>query len=267
MKTIPNKIIDLIITSPPYNCGKNYLSYTDEVAWVDYYKFIDAVLDESYRVLKDGGTIVIVVPPTIKWQFKHQYANTWKDFDSSYKTHRGDEKFTGRGRIEPISKTIHTLMENHDSHMRETIVWVKGAEGGEPISSNYQMGCDSDPFIRGVYETILIGSKGRWFHSGGTGRRGKDAVPFMDYTKDVWMIPAVSSRDHPAPFPIEIPRRLIRLYTHGSSPVVLDPFYGIGTSLLAAQELGRDYIGIELEPLYIDIAKRQLAKKREVGGK
>ena len=115
-------------------------------------------------------------------------------------------------------------------------------------------------FTRGVYETILIGSKGRWFHSGGTGRRGKDAIPFMDYTKDVWMIPPVSSREHPAPFPQEIPTRLIRLFTHGDHPVVLDPFCGIGTSLLAAKELGRDFIGIEKEPAYVTIAEKRLEK-------
>jgi len=265
MRQIEDKSVDLIVTSPPYNCGKNYISCSDELPWKEYYSFINLVLDESYRILKDGATVAIVVPPTIKWQFKHQYANTWKDFDSTYKTHRGDEKFTGRGRIESISKTIHTLMENHDPHMRETIIWVKGMENGEPISSNYQMGCDSDPFIRGVYETILIGSKGRWFHSGGTGRRGKDAVPFMDYTKDVWMIPPISSREHPAPFPDEIPRRLIRLYTHGILPVVCDPFSGIGTTALTAIELKRQFIGFEKEKTYFDAAQIRIKKAQEQG--
>ena len=82
----------------------------------------------------------------------------------------------------------------------------------------------------------------------------------MDYTKDVWMIPPVSSREHPAPFPQEIPTRLIRLFTHGDHPVVLDPFCGIGTSLLAAKELGRDFIGIEKEPAYVTIAEKRLEK-------
>jgi len=260
MREMPDKCIDLTVTSPPYNCGKGYLSYDDEIAWPNYYRFINSFLDEAYRISKDGGTIAIVVPPTIKWQYKHKFCNTWTDFDQSYKSHRNDEKFTGRGRLEPISKNIHTLMEKHDSHMRETIIWVKASEGGEPISSNYHMGCDSDPFIRGVCETIIIGSKGRWFHSGGTGRRGKDAMPYMDYTKDVWMIPSVSSKEHPAPFPKEIPLRLIHLFTHGEHPVVLDPFCGIGTSLLAAQELNRNYIGIEKEPEYIKIAEKRLEK-------
>ena len=260
MQQIDDKSVDLIVTSPPYNCGKEYISCSDELPWNEYYKFINSVLDESYRILKDGGTIAIVVTPTIKWQFQHRYADTWKDYDASYKSHRGDERYTGRGRIEPISKTIHTLMENHDPHMRETIIWVKGAEGGEPISANYQMGTDSDPFIRTVYETILIGSKGRWYHSGGTGRRGKEALPYLDYTKDVWMIPPARSKEHPAQFPIEIPIRLIRLYAHGDSPVVCDPFSGIGTTALAAIELNRKFIGFEKEKVYFDISEKRIKK-------
>jgi len=258
-KQIPDGSIDLIVTSPPYNCGKDYEVYSDERPWKEYYSFIGEFLDCAYASLKVGGTIAIVVPPTIKFQHDHKYADTWSDFDKTYKTHRGPVKVLGRGRIEPIAHRIRTMMELRDPHMRESIIWVKAAEGQPPISTNYCMGCDSDPFIRSVYETILIGSKGKWFHTGGTGRRGKDAVPYMDYTKDVWNIPAMSSRIHPAPFPEDIPDRLIKLFTHTPESVVLDPFAGIGTTLVAAVKNNRKFIGFEINNKYCEIARKKIS--------
>jgi site-specific DNA-methyltransferase (adenine-specific) len=258
MKQLPDKSIDLVVTSPPYNCKTKYTSYVDEIPWSEYYAFIGKVLDEIYRTLKVGGAVAIVIPPVIKWQYQHKYADTWRDFDRSYKSHRGSDKFVGKGRIEPISHTIYSMMRERDSHMRETILWVKAAENRPPISSNSCMGCDSDPYIRSVYEVILIGSKGRWFHSGATGRRGKDAMPFMDYTKDVWMIPALSSSSHPAPFPEEIPNRLIRLFTHTPDSVVLDPFLGIGTTIVAAIKNNRRFIGFEIDKEYFSIAQGKI---------
>lgn len=251
--------VDAAITSPPYNCRKNYGTNNDQVDWLDYYSMMDSVLKETYRVLTVGGLVAINVPGVVRWQAEHRFAHTWSDFDATYKTHRDGHKVVGKGRIEPVGFNLLQMMREHDRHIREPIIWVKGSEGNA-ICSEYRMGCDSDPYLRPAHEFILLGSKGRWFHRGGTGRRGKDAVPFMDETKDVWFISPERSKWHPAIFPIEIPIRLIRLFTHAVDAVIIDPFMGLGTTLVAAKQLRRRAIGIEIEERYCEIAVKRLAQ-------
>ena len=83
---------------------------------------------------------------------------------------------------------------------------------------------------------------------------------FMALTLDVWEIPPESARrvGHPAPFPVELPEQLIRLYTYADD-LVLDPFMGSGSALVAAARLGRRYVGYDLDPTYVDIARRRVA--------
>jgi site-specific DNA-methyltransferase (adenine-specific) len=151
-------------------------------------------------------------------------------------------------------------MMKEDNHVREPIVWIKGSEGNA-ICTTHAMGCDSDPYFRPAHEVILIGSKGRWFHRGGTGRRGTIAMPFADETKDVWFIPPVSTALHPATFPIDIPSRLIKLFTHSKDAVVLDPFLGSGTTCYCAKKLNRYSIGIEISEKYCEIAAKRCSQE------
>jgi len=249
--------VDLVVTSPPYNCRKEYGDFDDMLPWPQYYKWMSEILGHLYRVLVPGGVIAINVPGVVRWQANHNYSETWSDFDSSYKTHRNGEKVIGKGRVEPVGFTLFEMMRQQDSHIREPIVWVKGSEGNA-ICSDYRMGCDSDPYMRPAHEFILLGSKERWFHRGGTGRRGGDAVPFLDETKDVWFIPPERSDKHPAIFPVELPRRIIRLFVHAEDAVILDPFMGLGSSGVAAMELGRRYIGIELSKKFFKGAEHRI---------
>ena len=257
MRGLPSASVSLIVTSPPYNCRKQYGDDDDQMPWPAYYEFMGLVLDECYRLLEDGGTLALNVPGVIRWQSEHRHADTWSGFDANYKSHRNGEKTLGKGRIEPLGFKLFDMMNERDPHMREPIVWAKGTEGNA-ITTDYRMGCDSDPYIRPAHEWILLGSKARWFHRGGTGRRGPDAVPWLDETKDVWFIPPVSDRKHPAPFPVELPLRLIRLFTHASDAVVLDPFCGRGSTGLACVEAGRPFIGIERQGKYAADARRRI---------
>jgi DNA modification methylase len=257
LKTIESNSVDLVVTSPPYNCRKEYDGFDDMLPWADYYRWMEDILDELYRVLTLGGVLAVNLPGVVRWQANHAYADTWGDYDPTYKTHRDGVKVIGKGRIEPVGFNVFEMMRQRDSHVREPIIWVKGSEDNA-ICSDYRMGCDSDPYMRPAHEFILLGSKGRWFHRGGTGRRGADAVPFMDETKDVWFIPPTRSKEHPAVFPVELPRRLIRLFTHAADAVVLDPFVGIGTTARACVELGRNFIGIDASPKYIEAAQAQM---------
>lgn len=260
MKQLPDGCVDLVVTSPPYNCRKNYDEFNDQMPWPRYYRWIRGVLNECYRVLVLGGVLALNVPGVVRWQAKHEYFDTWSDFDPDYKTHRNGEIVIGKGRIEPVGFVLFEMMRQCDPHVREPIIWVKGTEDNA-ICSDYRMGCDSDPYMRPAHEFILLGSKERWFHRGGTGRRGADAVPFLDETKDVWFIPGARFDGHPAVFPAELPRRLIRLFTHAKDAIILDPCMGTGTTALEAKQLGRRFIGFEINPDYCKIAEQRLAQE------
>jgi DNA modification methylase len=263
MKTLESDSVGLFVFSPPYNCRKPYTTSKDEMPWDVYYLWMEDVLSECYRIMEKGGVIAVNVPTVIRWQAVHEYASSWSDYDPDYKSHRDGKQVLGKGRIEPIGIRLFGMMEAMGLKMREPIVWVKGSEGNA-ICSDYRMGCDSDPYMRPAHELILLGSKGQWFHRGGTGRRGREAVPFMDYTKDVWHISPDKSKKHPAPFPEELPTRVIQLFTHAKDAVVCDPFMGKGTSGAAAVKLGRSFTGIELSPEYFQLAERHITDAQMV---
>jgi len=122
--------------------------------------------------------------------------------------------------------------------------------------------------MRPAHEIILLGSKGRWYHDGGTGRRGKEAVPFLEETKDVWFLPPVSAKEHPATFPLELPSRLIQLFVHRANtqdlpePIVFDPFIGSGTTAVAADRLGRRFFGCDINPQYVKMSLDRIRQDR-----
>jgi len=266
LTSLPGESVDLIAFSPPYNVRIRYDGCSDEMPWNAHYEFMTRVIRECYRILFKGGTIAINIPSVVSYQHDHQYNHTWADYDGQYKTHRVHEKVVGRGRMEPIGFRLFNILQSIDPHLREPIVWVKGESPEKSVSINFQMGSDSNPHLRSTYKLILLGSKERWYHRGGTGRRGGGAVPFEDYTKDVWFIPPARRRNHPAPWPKEIPSRLIKLFVHASNGVVLDPFMGCGTTLEAAREFGLKNIGIDISPAYCEIAS-EMCKEYNSKGK
>jgi len=268
MAEMPTNSVDLIVTSPHYNCRKSYGNFQDEMPWGQWYGFMEILLIESLRVMRDGAVMALNLPGVIRWQRDHAFKYTWQDFDANYLTHVGSQqKVKGKGRIEPIGFWAFNAMSHVGFKMREPIIWVKGTEENA-ICSDYRMGCDSDPYMRPCHEFILLGSKGRWYHDGGTGRRGKEAVPFIDYTKDTWHVPPNTNGSHPATFPEEIPLRLIRLFVHRantqklSSPLIFDPFMGSGTTAIAALKLGRHFYGCDISPEYVKLANERIAKAR-----
>lgn len=254
--------VDLIATSPPYNCRKAYDSAGDEMPWPEYYAWMGRVLHECYRLLCPGGVLAINVPGVIRYQHDHEFRETWQDFDPTYETHREGEKVLGRGRIEPLGFRLFGMMLDQGFLVREPVVWIKGKDENSVVSTTYQMGSDNNPYMRPCHELILLASKDRWYHRGGTGRRGAEAVPFIDYTKDVWAIVPESDPNHPAVWPVEIPRRLIRLFVHAKDAVVLDPFCGSGRTLRAAHELGVSAIGIDVSQKYCDMAFNSVRQGR-----
>ena len=119
-----------------------------------------------------------------------------------------------------------------------------------------------NPTLRDVHEYVVVASKGSF----GRTRIGEDTISregFLESTVSVWNIPPVSARriGHPAPFPVELPRRLIELYTF-KGDLVLDPFVGSGSTAVAAVESGRHFAGYDIEPAYLEIAEDRVAAAR-----
>jgi len=268
MAAMPDECMDLVATSPPFNCRMDYVVADDQMPWQDWYQLICNVLTGCHRVLRVGGIMALNIPLVVRWQRDHAFKDTWSDYDPDYLTHVGNQRNQcGKGRIEPVGFRVFAQMQQAGFKMREPIIWVKGSEGNA-ICSDYRMGCDSDPYMRPAHEVILLGSKGRWYHDGGTGRRGAKAVPFLEETKDVWFIPPVSANGHPATFPIELPSRLIRLFVHRANtqqlpePVIFDPFMGSGTTAVAADRLGRRWFGCDTNPAYVKMALERIEADR-----
>src|SRR5690606_38510491 len=158
---------------------------------------------------------------------------------------------------------------------RGEIVWQK-AEGASGSCAWGSYRSAANPVLRDVTERIVVASKGRFDRALSPKERKAAGLPhqstlmtedFLALTLDVWNIPPESARrvGHPAPFPVELPEQLIRLYTFADD-LVLDPFMGSGSSLVAASRLGRRYVGYDLDPDYVEIARARVAEEGAPAG-
>ncbi|HCB34792.1 MAG TPA: SAM-dependent methyltransferase [Acidimicrobiaceae bacterium] len=229
MTHLPDESAHLMITSPPYNVGKDY---DENLSLDEYAELLADVLAETFRVLVDGGRACVNI------------ANV------------------GRSPYIPLHAHIINSALRCGFNMRGEIIWDKGASAGSSCAWGSWRSA-SNPVLRDVHEYILIFSKGsfkRRSAGDGTGTNTIERDDFLDATKSVWKFPAASARraNHPAPFPLELPRRLIELYSFAGD-VVLDPFLGSGTTAEAAMRTGRDYVGYELDKGYADLARERLA--------
>lgn len=235
MSFIPDGVVDLVVTSPPYNVGKKYATHDDSLSMEEYLDMLEQVWRECYRVLAPGGRIAINVAGVDRKPYL------------------------------PLHAYITLQMIRLGFKMRGEIIWNKGASVG--VSTAWGSWCSpSNPTLRDLHEYILVFSKEDWRmrHRGET-----DLTPqeFVTYTKSIWEFPTVSAKKvgHPAPFPLELPARLIKLYTY-KGDLVLDPFNGSGTTCLAAAMLGRRWIGVDIDPGYCALAERNMRALLEGAG-
>lgn len=225
MGGLPDNSVHLMITSPPYNVGKEY---DQDLSLQEYKNLLRNVLSETKRVLVDGGRICINI------------ANL------------------GRKPYIPLHSYIIDIMDELGFLMRGEIIWNKGASASPSVAWGSYASA-SNPVLRDVHEYILIFSKTDYK------RDKKDKIStiskeeFMEYTKSIWNFSTVSAKKigHPAPFPLELPSRLIKLYSF-EGDVVLDPFCGSGTTCVAAKNLGRHFIGYDISPEYVELSKNRL---------
>lgn len=226
MAELPDNSVGLMVTSPPYNVGKDY---DLDLSFDEYIGFLGRVLEETHRVLVPGGRVAFNV------------ANL------------------GRKPYIPLNAHIAFLGSRLGFLMRGEIIWVKskGASGSCAWGSWMSAG---NPTLRDLHEYVLIFSKQR-FDKPQKGRSTISRDEFMTATTSVWHIPPESARKvgHPAPFPTALAERLINLYTY-EGEVVLDPFMGSGSTAVAALNSGRHFVGYEIDPSYVAICRERLSR-------
>ena len=225
MSAIPDGSVHLMVTSPPYNAKKEY---DDDLSLAEYRELLYAVFAETYNKLVTGGRACINI------------ANL------------------GRKPYIPLHSYIIEDMLAIGYHMRGEIIWDKASSAGSSTAWGSWKSA-ANPVLRDVHEYILVFSKDSFSRK----RDGKEnsirKEDFLEWTKSVWTFPSVSAKriGHPAPFPEELPHRLIQLYTFVGD-VVLDPFCGSGTTCLSALKSERYYIGYDIEEKYIALADERI---------
>ena len=165
----------------------------------------------------------------------------------------------GRKPYIPLSDYISHMMMDIGFYMRGEIIWSKGAGAG--VSMAWGSWCSaSNPVLRDTHEYILVFSKGAFERKKGDRENTIEKEQFMEWTKSVWTMNPESAKKvgHPAPFPVELPYRLIQLYTY-KDDVVLDPFMGSGSTAIAALKSERKYVGYDVDPEYIQLAEDRIA--------
>jgi site-specific DNA-methyltransferase (adenine-specific) len=242
---LPDGCVALVVTSPPYFAGKEYEAALGEGAipasYLEYLGMLRDVFAECRRVLEPGGRIAVNV------------ANLGR---KPYRSLSAD--------------VIRILQDDLGLLLRGEVIWLK-AEGASGNCAWGSFRSPANPVLRDVTERVVIASKGRFDRARPAARRRTEGLPhhstltndeFLDSTLDLWRIPAESARrvNHPAPFPVELPLRLIELYTYAGD-LVLDPFLGSGSSAVAAVRAGRRYAGYDIDPDYVAIARARVVEE------
>lgn len=246
MPQLPDNSVALVVTSPPYFVGKEYEAALGEghvpATYFEYLAMLREVFAECVRVLEPGGRIAVNV------------ANLGR---KPYRSLSAD--------------VISILQDDLGLLLRGEIVWVK-ADGASGSCAWGSFASASNPVLRDVTERVIVACKGRFDRALSRAVRQRRGLPyedtisreeFMAFTLDVWRIPAEHARKvgHPAPFPVELPRRLIELYTYRGD-LVLDPFLGSGSTAVAAVRTGRRYVGYDVDPGYVALAARRVEAER-----
>lgn len=246
MGEVEDSSVALVVTSPPYFAGKEYEEALGEghvpASYLDYLAMLTDVFAECVRTLEPGGRIAVNV------------ANLGR---KPYRSLSAD--------------VIGILQDELGLLLRGEVIWRK-ARGASASCAWGSFRSPANPVLRDVTERVVIASKGRFDRAVSRRARATQGLPsdisvtkdeFIEATTDVWEMPSESANrvGHPAPFPVELPLRLIELYTYRGD-LVLDPFIGSGTTAVAALRSGRRYVGYDTETEYVRNAEQRADEER-----
>jgi site-specific DNA-methyltransferase (adenine-specific) len=226
---IEDGVVDLMICSPPYNVGKNYKNHDDTLPLDEYLRLLRGVWIECGRVLRPGGRICVNVAGVDRQPYL------------------------------PLQSYITQQLIDLGLLMRGEIIWDKAASVGVSTAwGSWQS--PSNPTLRDVHEYIMVFCKEQFRLQGGKGDTDLTSKEFTSLTRSIWSFGTESATKvgHPAPFPVELPRRLIKLYSWEGG-LVLDPFCGSGSTCVAAAQLRRLWIGVDTDPAYVELARRRVS--------
>ena len=242
MDEIKDNSVALIVTSPPYFAGKKYEEELDQEgipsSYLEYIELLRQVFAECKRKLEPGGRIAVNVANLGRKPYRSLSADV----------------------IRILQDDLHLLL-------RGEVIWQKG-EGASGSCAWGSFRSAANPVLRDITERVIIASKGRFDRARTVKERDSEGLPFknslssdefMEATLDIWNIAPESARrvQHPAPFPVELPERLIHLYTY-ENDLVVDPFMGSGSTLVAASKVGRRFAGYDLDAEYVEISRNRV---------
>jgi modification methylase len=228
MSELPDNSIHLMVTSPPYNVGK---AYDDNLSLKEYRELLKRVFKETYRVLVPGGRACVNI------------ANL------------------GRKPYIPLHSYIIEDMSSIGFLMRGEILWDKGSSASSSTAWGTYLQANN-PVLRDVHEYILVFCKDTFTRYNPYRRESTiRKEEFLEFTKSVWKFSAerATKVGHPAPFPVELPYRLIQMYTF-KGEVVLDPFAGSGSTCIAALKTNRKYVAYDIDKKYCRLAEERIKK-------
>ena len=230
MDNIPDSSVHLMVTSPPYNVGKEY---DEDLSLNEYFSMLRNTFSETYRVLVNGGRACVNI------------ANV------------------GRKPYIPYHKFIIDSMTEVGFLMRGEVIWDKGAGAGVSTAWGSWRSA-SNPTLRDIHEYILMFSKGKFGRKRDKKENTITKEEFLEFTKSIWTFSPESAKrvKHPAPFPVELPYRCIQLYTFKGERI-LDPFCGVGTTAIASLRTGRHFVCLDVNNEYIELAKERLKAEIE----
>jgi site-specific DNA-methyltransferase (adenine-specific) len=232
-KKIADGSIDLIITSPPYNVDIQYNSHNDQVTYKEYTVFSQRWMKRCFSWLKDDGRFCLNIP-----------------LDKN------------KGGQQSVGADLTTIAKKTGFSYHSTIIWNEGNISRRTAWGSWKSA--SAPYVIAPVELIVVLYKKSWKKISGSGESDISREEFMDWTNGLWTFNGERKKKtgHPAPFPVELPLRCMKLFSFVGD-TVLDPFMGSGSTLVAAARSSRKGIGIEIDPGYCEIAVNRV--ERETG--
>ncbi len=233
-KKVKEESIDLIVTSPPYNVEIEYNSSNDKLTYGNYLEFSKNWMSRCFKWLKNDGRFCLNIP-----------------LDKN------------KGGHQSVGADLTTIAKKVGFNYHSTIIWNEGNISRRTAWGSWMRA--SAPYVIAPVELIVILYKNRWKKTSGSKKSDMTKDEFMEWTNGLWTFPGESKKriGHPAPFPIELPRRCIKLFTFVED-LILDPFMGSGTTLIASYLNNRKSIGIDVDKGYCELAYKRLLKEANI---